>query len=98
MADSSLDFAELSPVNDLWPAFVERLGMERAQRAVIQALDLQRMHGHGSTLPVLVTETCGLALASTDLVREQTGLNAHGERMVLLLSTQDQAIQLLQHA
>ena len=72
--------------------------MERAPRAVLQALDLQRMRGHGSTLPVLVTETCGLALASTDLVREQTGLNAHGERMVLLLSTQDQAIQLLQHA
>ena len=72
--------------------------MERAQRAVLQALDLQRMRGHGRTLPVLVTETCGLALASTDLVREQTGLNAHGERMVLLLSTQDQAIQLLQHA
>jgi hypothetical protein len=56
------------------------------------------MRGHGGTLPVLVTETCGLALASTDLVREQTGLNAHGERMVLLLSTRDQVIQLLQHA
>ena len=98
MADSSLDFAALSPVNDLWPVFVERLGMERAQRAVLQALGLQRMRGHGGTLPVLVTETCGLALASTDLVREQTGLNAHGERMVLLLSTRDQVIQLLQHA
>jgi hypothetical protein len=56
------------------------------------------MRGHGGTLPVLFTETCGLALASTDLVREQTGLNVHGERMVLLLSTQGQAIQLLQHA
>ena len=64
MADSSLDFAALSPVNDLWPAFVERLGMERAQRAVIQALDLQRMRGHGSTLPVLVTETFGGWLCS----------------------------------
>ena len=30
------------------------------------------------------------------LVREQTGLNAHGERMVLLLSTREQVIQLLQ--
>ena len=48
-------------------------------------------------MPVLFTETGGLALASTDLVREQTGLNAHGERMVLLLSSQEQAIQLLQH-
>ena len=97
MADSSLDFAALTPVNHLWPAFVERLGSDRAQRAVRQALDLQAMRGTGVSLPVLFTETGGLALASTDLVREQTGLNAHGERMVLLLSSQEQAIQLLQH-
>ena len=96
MADSSLDFAALMPVNHLWPAFVERLGSDRAQRAVRQALDLQAMRGTGSSLPVLFTETGGLALASTDLVREQTGLNAHGERMVLLLSTREQVIQLLQ--
>jgi len=96
MADSQPDFAALTPVNDLWPAFVERLGLEKAQRAVRQALDLQGMRGHGGTLPVLFTETCGLALASTDLVREQTGLNSHGERMVLLLSSRDQSIQLLQ--
>ena len=97
MADSSLDFAALMPVNHLWPALVERLGSDRAQRAVRQALDLQAMRGTGASLPVLFTETGGLALASTDLVREQTGLNAHGERMVLLLSSQEQAIQLLQH-
>ena len=97
MPDSQLDFAALSPVNHLWPAFVERLGVDKAQRAVRQALDLQGMRGHQGSLPVLFTETAGLALASTDLIREQTGLNDHGERMVLLLSSREQAIQLLQH-
>ena len=91
------DFAACLPVNHLWPAFVDRLGVDKAQRAVRQALDLQGMRGHDGTLPVLFTETCGLALARTDLVREQTGLNAHGERMVLLLSVREQTIQLLQH-
>ena len=91
------DFAACLPVNHLWPAFVDRLGIDKAQRAVRQALDLQGMRGHDGTLPVLLTETCGLALARTDLVREQTGLNAHGERMVLLLSVREQTIQLLQH-
>ena len=91
------DFAACLPVNHLWPAFVDRLGVDRARRAVRQALDLQGMRGHDGTLPVLFTETCGLALARTDLVREQTGLNAHGERMVLLLSVREQTIQLLQH-
>lgn len=96
MTASSFDFASCIPVNHLWPALVERLGLERAQRAVRQALDLQGMAGHDGTLPVLFCETCGLALASTDLLREQTGLNSHGERMVLLLSQREQAVQLLQ--
>ena len=98
MSDTQLDFAALTPVNHLWPAFVERLGTDRAQRAVRQALDLQGMRGHDGTLPVLFIETGGLALASTALVREQTGLNAQGDRMVLLLSSREQMIQLLQHA
>jgi hypothetical protein len=36
-------------------------------------------------------------LASIDLLREQTDLNSHGERMVLLFSQREQAVQLLQH-
>ena len=95
MTDSQLDFAALDPVNHLWPAFVERLGSDKAQRAVRQALDLQGMRGHPGTLPVLFTETGGLALASTDLVREHTGLNSHGQDMVLLLSSKSQQCQLI---
>ena len=98
MDTRDFDFAGCMPVNDLWPMVVERLGTDRAQQAVRQALDIQRMRGHDGTLPVLFTETCGLALASTDLLREQTGLNGHGERMVLLFSSRDQTVQLLQQA
>ena len=97
MTGSSIDFSACEPVNGLWPSLVERLGLEKAQRAARQALDLQQMSGHGGTLPVLFCETCGLALASTDLLREQIGLNAHGERMVLLYSSRSQEVQLLQH-
>ncbi len=98
MADSNIDFASCTPVNHLWPALVERLGSEKAQQAVRQALDLQGMSGQSGSLPVLFVETCGLALASSDLLREQTGLNGHGDRMVLLLSTREQSLQLLQQA
>ena len=98
MADSNIDFASCTPVNHLWPALVERLGSEKAQQAVGQALDLQGMSGQSGSLPVLFVETCGLALASSDLLREQTGLNGHGDRMVLLLSTREQSLQLLQQA
>ena len=98
MADSTIDFSTFTPVNHLWPAFVERLGSEKAQQAVRQALDLQGMSGNAGSLPVLFVETCGLALAHTDLVREQTGLNSHGYRMVLLLSRRELEVQLLQDA
>ena len=74
---------------------VERLGLERSQRAVRQALDLQAMQRSAETLPVLFCETCGLALASTDLLREQTGLNGHGENFVLLFSPKANAVQLV---
>jgi len=96
MADSTIDFSTYTPVNHLWPAFVERLGSEKAHQAVRQALDLQAMSGTESSLPVLFVETCGLALAHTDLVREQTGLNSHGYRMVLLLTQRELEMQLLQ--
>ena len=95
MSHPSVDFAASAPVNDLWPALVERLGLERSQRAVRQALDLQAMQGSDATLPVLFCETCGLALASTDLLREQTGLNGHGDNFVLLFSSRSNAVQLV---
>ena len=95
MSFPSVDFEASAPVNDLWPALVERLGLERSQRAVRQALDLQAMQGSAATVPVLFCETCGLALASTDLLREQTGLNGHGENYVLLFSTRANAVQLV---
>ena len=95
MSHPSVDFAASAPVNDLWPTLVEKLGLERSQRAVRQALDLQAMQGSSGTLPVLFCETCGLALASTDLLREQIGLNAHGDDYVLLYSPKTQTVQLV---
>jgi hypothetical protein len=95
MSQSSIDFSACEPVNDLWPSLVDRLGPETSQRAVRQALDLQAMQGSDGTLPVLFCETCGLALASTALLREQTGLNGHGEQFVLLFSSRCSAVQLI---
>ena len=98
MVDPNLDLGRFTPVNDLWPQLVERLGLERSQRAVQQALDLQAMHGTEATLPLLLVETCGLALVNADLLRHQIGLVGAGERLVLLLSRRDLAVQLLQSA
>ena len=95
MSDPSLDLARFTPVNHLWPEMVERLGLERSQRAVQQALDLQAMHGTASTLPLLLVETCGLALVQIEQLRRQTGLTGAGDRLVLLLSQRNACLQLL---
>ena len=91
----SLELADYIPVNHLWPEFVDKLGVNRAQKAVRESLDLQRMNGSISTLPVLLVETCGLALVRVDLVRNKTGFACHEKGMVLLLSTKDSTLQLL---
>lgn len=96
MSDPSLDLARFTPVNHLWPELVERLGLERSGRAVQQALDLQAMHGTSSTLPLLLVETCGVALVQAEQLRRQTGLVGAGTRLVLLLSQRSACLQLLQ--
>jgi len=96
MSDPSLDLARFTPVNHLWPDLVERLGLERSARAVRQALDLQAMHGTPSTLPLLLVETCGVALVQVEQLRRHTGLVGAGEHLVLLLSQRSACLQLLQ--
>jgi hypothetical protein len=98
MSDPSLDLARFTPVNHLWPELVQRLGLERSSRAVQQALDLQAMHGTSATLPLLLVETCGLALVQAEQLRRQTGLVGAGERLVLLVSQRSACLQLLQSA
>jgi len=93
---AGLDLARFTPVNDLWPQLVERLGLERSSRAVRQALDLQAMRGDATTLPVLLLETCGLALIQAEALRAQLGLAGAAESQVLLVSQPNLRLQLLQ--
>ncbi len=84
-------------INDLWPRLVEKIGSDKAQRAVKQALDLQCMHGGVGTIAVLLFETCGIALISAEALSYQTGLQVHGSHMVLLASVREESIQLIRH-
>ncbi len=92
---SGLEIEKYIPVNHLWTELVGELGIDRAQKAVRESLDLQRMYGSNTTLPVLLVETCGLALTRVDLVREKTGFPCYGNGMVLLLSIRKKFAQLI---
>ena len=92
---SSIDFSECKTVNYLWPQMVNRLGIHKAQSVIRQSRDLQKIYGNKGTMPVVIQETCGLALTHVDLIRNQIGLSCDGSYMVLVLSIPKKAIQFL---
>ena len=96
MRDSSpfnLDECDLS--NELWPNFINKVGFIKAKLAVRQSLDLQRMQGSNSTLPVLILETCGTALVNSQAVKNYIGISYLDQEMVLIFSSKSNSIQLL---
>ena len=92
---SSLNLDECSLSNDLWPDFINKIGFIKANLAVRQSLDLQRMQGSTSTLPVLILETCGTALLNSQAIKTYIGLSYLEPGMVLIFSSKLNAIQLL---
>ena len=91
----SFNFDECSLSNDLWANFINKIGLIKAKLAVRQSLDLQRMQGSSSTLPVLILETCGTALVNSKAVKNYIGLSYLEQGMVLIFSSKLKALQLL---
>ena len=92
---SFFDFDKCFLSNELWPNFINKIGIFKAKLAVRQALDLQRMQGTSYTLPVLILETCGTALVSSQVIKTHIGLSYVEEGMILIYSNKSNAIQLL---
>ncbi len=91
------DFEDCSLSNDLWPGFIDKIGLLKAQLAVRQCLDLQRMQGSTSTIPVLILETCGTALVDSKAIMNFIGLSYMEQDMVLIFSSKLKTIQLLRN-
>ena len=98
MTDLYFDFVSCEHVNYLWSSMVERLGLSKSQTAVRQALDLQSMQGNKNTLPVLLLETCGVALTNIQTLYKSTGLSFFEKDTLVLLSTKSMSFQILHEA
>ena len=92
---SFFDFEKCSISNELWPAFINKVGIAKAKLAIHQALDLQRMQGNAFTLPVLILETCGIALVDSQVVKTHIGLSFIKKGMLFVYSKKLNSIQLL---
>ena len=94
-SSSFLDLDNCFLSNDLWPNFINKIGIFKAKLAVRQALDLQIMQGNTSTLPVLIVETCGTALVESQVIKTFIGFSYVEKGMLLIYSKKLKAIQLL---
>ena len=94
---STLNLDKCSLSNDLWTDFINKIGFIKANLAVRQSLDLQRMQGTTSTLPVLILETCGSALIESQAVKTYVGISYLEHGMVLIFSSKSKAVQLLRN-
>ena len=92
---SSFNLDECSLSNELWPNFINKIGLIKAKLAIRQSLDLQKMQGSSATLPVLILETCGTALVNSMAIKTYIGLSRLDKGMVLIFSSKLKAIQLL---
>ena len=92
---SFFEFDKCILSNDLWPNFINKIGFFKAKLAVSQALDLQRMQGNSSTLPVLILDTCGTALVNSQVIKTHIGFGYVEQGMLLIYSHKFNAIQLL---
>ena len=90
-----LNFDQSTLSNDLWPTFINNIGISKARLAVRQSLDLQLMQGNIYTLPVLIIETCGSALVSTRAIKNYIGLSFNEPGILLIYSNQLNSFQLL---
>ena len=91
------DLNECSLSNELWPDFINKVGFIKANLAVRQSLDLQKMQGSDLTIPVLILETCGTALVNSKAVKNYIGLSYLDKGMILIFSTKIKTIQLLRN-
>ena len=92
---SFLDFDNCSLSNQLWPDFINKMGISKAKLAVHQALDLQKMQGNALTIPVLILETCGAALVNSNVVKTHIGLSYMEKGMLFIYSKKLNSIQLI---
>ena len=92
---SFFDCKNFSVSNQLWSSFINKFGIHKAKLEVTQALDLQRMQGSSSTLPVLILDTCGTGLANSKVIKNYIGFNQVEQGMLLIYSHKLNSIQLL---
>ncbi len=92
---SFIDFQDCKLVNNLLNTLIGNIGFDKTKMAINQSIDLQRMHTSSYTIPVLIMETCGSALASLDNTLSEVVINSIHHNLVVILSSRNKEFQLI---
>ena len=90
-----VNFSTSLPVNNLWQQLLKNFGSEKANKAIQEALDLKKMHGHQNSLPVLFVNTGGVALTSIQFFKSQTGIALYGNGEIVLFCSKTKSFQIM---
>tara|TARA_Y100001968_G_scaffold326595_1_gene369946 strand:+ start:308 stop:604 length:297 start_codon:yes stop_codon:yes gene_type:complete len=92
---SFLDLKNYSLSNNLLNTLINKIGLTKAEKAISQSMDLQRMQGTLTTIPILILETCGSGLVSLDSIRSYTGITSLDNKVVLIFSSKYKSFQIV---
>tara|TARA_B100000700_G_scaffold330840_1_gene459445 strand:- start:490 stop:786 length:297 start_codon:yes stop_codon:yes gene_type:complete len=92
---NSFCFNDFEVSNFLWPIFVEQIGILKANQAVNQCLDLQLMSGNSHTIPVLILDTCGIALINSIYLTELSGIKKFSKETVFIVNNKEKKMQII---
>ena len=72
-----------------------RIVSYRQQKEIVTTFDLKNIQGDSSEIPVLIFETCGIALINKDIFYLQTGSSCIDDAVVLILCSREKLFQLI---
>ena len=98
MKTVQIEFSKYELVNFLWPELIEDYGFDKARKIVSQAIDLQKMNGTNSTMPIIFSGTGGLALLPIQMLEKENFEISYKDNQVLIFNLKRKSFQILNEA
>ena len=98
MKTVQIEISKYELVNFLWPELIEDYGFDKARKIVSQAIDLQKMNGANSTMPIIFSGTGGLALIPIQMLEKENFDISYKDNQVLIFNLKRKSFQILNEA
>mgnify|MGYP001107581154 FL=1 len=98
MKNINIELSKYLAVDFLWTDLIEKFGLDKANKLVKQAIDLQKMQGSHDTIPIIFTGTGGLALIQEESFKYEKRDSKTKPTQVLIFNMKMKSFQILHEA